>query len=165
MMLTPKNWHTFQHYNKRNPPWIKLHRALLDDYEFSQLPVESRALAPMLWLIASESKDGCIQMTTEALAFRLRVASITLEQALKPLLDKGFFSDASTMLAPCKQHATPETETEREAEVEKSPHPGSEMYVGTRTQGPATGAAFALMDGSKHSRSADLDEFPFGREA
>ena len=55
MFLTPKNWHAFQHYNKRNPPWIKLHRALLDDYEFSQLPVESRALAPMLWLIASEA--------------------------------------------------------------------------------------------------------------
>ena len=72
MNITPKNWHSFQHYNKRNPPWIKLHRSILDDYGFACLPVASRALAPMLWLIASESKDGVISLASEALAFRLR---------------------------------------------------------------------------------------------
>ena len=114
MFLTPKNWHAFQHYNKRNPPWIKLHRALLDDYEFSQLPVESRALAPMLWLIASEAKDGIIHMSHDALAFRLRMTRNLLTEALEPLLAKGFILDASAMLALCQQHATPETETETE---------------------------------------------------
>jgi hypothetical protein len=32
--LRVKNWSEFQHYKDRNPPWIKLHRTLLDhDYE------------------------------------------------------------------------------------------------------------------------------------
>ncbi len=122
MILTPKNWHSFQHYSRRTPPWIKLHRALLDDYDFSVLPAESRALAPMLWLIASESKDGCIQMSSEALAFRLRTDSHTFDGWLKPLVLAGFFIDASNTLAACKQSATPETEGEAETE----PLPGRE---------------------------------------
>lgn len=134
MMLTPKNWHSFQHYSRRNPPWIKLHRALLDDYDFSVLPAESRALAPMLWLIASESKDGCIQMSSEALAFRLRTDSHTFEGWLKPLVLAGFFIDASNALAGCKQSATPETETERETE----PLPGREpLPMGSNGREPA----------------------------
>ena len=32
-----KNWDEFQHYKDRNPPWIKLHNHLLDDYEFEML--------------------------------------------------------------------------------------------------------------------------------
>jgi hypothetical protein len=121
MMLTPKNWHTFQHYNKRNPPWIKLHRALLDNYDFSQLPVESRALAPMLWLIASEVKDGCILLDIKELSFRLRAASSDLVNALIPLINNGFFDADSNMLADCTRHATPETETETETEKRKDP--------------------------------------------
>jgi hypothetical protein len=165
MIITPKNWHTFQHYNKRNPPWIKLHRALLDDYDFSQLPVESRALAPMLWLIASESKDGLIRMSIEALAFRLRMPPICLSDALEPLMAKGFFLDASTMLADRLQGATPETETE--TEKEKRPHPGPETNGGTRTH--RGGAALTPLAGGKHSRIADMDQelvdYPFGRGA
>ena len=49
--IRPKNWHSFQHYKDRDPTWIKLHKKLLDDYEFQSLPLASRALAPMLWLL------------------------------------------------------------------------------------------------------------------
>jgi len=31
--LAVKNFERFQHYKDRNPPWIKLHAAVLDDYE------------------------------------------------------------------------------------------------------------------------------------
>lgn len=58
MKLVPKNWTSFQHYKDRAPPWIRLHRGLLDDYEFQCLPVASRALAPMLWLLASAETSG-----------------------------------------------------------------------------------------------------------
>jgi hypothetical protein len=51
-----KNWKTCQHYKKRNPPWIKLHRSTLDDLDFLKLPVASKALAPYLWLLASGCK-------------------------------------------------------------------------------------------------------------
>ena len=38
MSLTPRNWHEFQQYKDRKPDWIKLHRGLLDDFEFQSLP-------------------------------------------------------------------------------------------------------------------------------
>jgi hypothetical protein len=65
-----KNWAEFQHYKDRSPPWIRLHRSFLDDYDFHCLPVASRALAPMLWLLASENKDlssGIIEGSDEKL--------------------------------------------------------------------------------------------------
>lgn len=119
MILKPKNWDKFQHYKDRCPPWIKLHRDILNDRVFSNLPIASKALAPLLWLLASESKDGSFDAAIEELAFRLHFASKDIEAGLKPLIDKGFFLDASTMLAPCLQVAIPERETEGERETEK----------------------------------------------
>jgi hypothetical protein len=58
LRLTPKNWKSFQHYKDRAPPWIKLHKTLLDDFKFSRLPLASRALAPCIWLLASEYEGG-----------------------------------------------------------------------------------------------------------
>ena len=125
LSLIPKNWKTFQHYRDRRPTWIKLHRGLLDDYEFSRLPVESRAMAPMLWLIASEDVDGILRFDSEALAFRLHVDSAVLLRTLKPLIDKGFFIDASGLLADCYQDASPETETE----TEKNTSPSAQLKI------------------------------------
>jgi hypothetical protein len=123
MSLTPKNWATFQHYKDRKPPWIKLHRGLLDDYEFLRLPLASQALAPRIWLLASEYEGGKITASLEEIAFRLHKTESDLREALKPLVSSGFFHDASGMLAERKQEATPEreeeTETEEETEVEK----------------------------------------------
>jgi hypothetical protein len=119
MKLIPKNWKEFQHYKDRCPPWIKLHRDLLNDREFMGLPLASKALAPLLWLLASEEKDGCFQADSEELEFRLRVASKDIEAGLKPLIDKGFFIVASGVLAERLQVAIPETETETETETEE----------------------------------------------
>lgn len=120
MILKPKNWSKFQHYRDRCPPWIKLHRDILNDRVFASLPIASKALAPLLWLLASESKDGSFDAAIDELAFRLHIASKDIEQGLKPLIDNGFFVDASTMLAPCYQVAIPEREGERETEKDKS---------------------------------------------
>lgn len=119
MKLTPKNWSSFQHYKQRTPPWIKLHRTLLDDYEFIMLPVASRALAPLLWLLASEYHNGIIDGPPEKIAFRVHMSVGELQEALKPLIDAGFFTLASGMLAPCKQEVHLETEGETERETEK----------------------------------------------
>ena len=119
MKLIPKNWDRFQHYKDRCPPWIKLHRDLLNDRHFISLPTASKALAPLLWLLASECKDGTFDATTEELVFRLRMDRKEIEQGLSALIDNGFFLDASTMLAPSLRVATPETETERETETGK----------------------------------------------
>ena len=119
MNLKPKNWDKFQHYKDRCPPWIKLHRDILNDRIFASLPIANKALAPLLWLLASESKDGSFNADSEELAFRLHIASKEIAEGLKPLIDKGFFVDASTMLAPCLQVAIPERERETEREGER----------------------------------------------
>ncbi|WP_029630206.1 hypothetical protein [Zavarzinella formosa] len=121
-----KDWSEFQHYKDRSPPWIRLHKRLLDNFRFHSLPDASRALAPMLWLLASENKDpssGLIDLTDEEIAFRIRRTLEELQTALKPLLEKDFLELShgdSASLASCKQLAVPETETEagREAEAE-----------------------------------------------
>jgi hypothetical protein len=118
MKLIPKNWDNFQHYKHRSPPWIKLHRNLLDDMQYQRLPVASKAIAPMLWLLASESSDGVIHRTPEEIAFRLRMTEKDVVSAIKPLIDNGFFIEDSNMLAECLQGATTEREKSR-VRVEK----------------------------------------------
>lgn len=117
MKLIPKNWSKFQHYKDRCPPWIKFHRDLLNDRKFMCLPVASKALAPLLWLLASECKDGTFDADIDELVFRLRMPADDISNGLRALIDNGFFVDANTMLAPRYQDAIPETETETERET------------------------------------------------
>lgn len=118
-MLKIKNWSDFQHYKDRAPPWVKLHHSLLDNFEFHCLPVASKALAPMLWLLASENLDGSIPDDLTEIAFRLRTTADDVQKALKPLIEKGFVVSDSNVLADCYQYALPETETETETDMRK----------------------------------------------
>ena len=124
MKLIPKNWAVFQHYKDRNPPWIKLHRETLNDRTYMTLPLASKALAPLMWLLASESKNGVFDGSADDLMFRLHITKKEYDDGVKPLIDKGFFEIASGVLADCQQDARPETETEaetkRETEAKKS---------------------------------------------
>jgi len=118
MLLQPKNWAIFQHYKDRCPPWIKLHRDLLNDRAFMRLPIASKAIAPMLWLLASESKDGVFDGSLDELVFRLHISPKEYQDGVKPLIDNDFFILVSGVLAERKQVAIPETETETETETE-----------------------------------------------
>ena len=141
MKIVPNGWQEFQHYKKRSPPWIKLHHKILDNFDFQRLQVASKALAPMLWLIASEHKDGVIDADFEVLAFRLRWTPAEIEEALSPLIGKGFFSVVqfdSKPLAPREQLAMPETETE----TEKTSHSGPN---GPSPSGPVWGEGLSLL--------------------
>src|ERR1700743_1128364 len=117
MILTPKNWNEFQHYKDREPSWIKLHKSLLTNYEYICLPIASKALAPMLWLLASEYKDGIIDASLDKIAFRLTMTRGDLAEAQALLMDAGV-CDASEPLADCKQRACLEEEREKE-DIEK----------------------------------------------
>ena len=122
MFIVPNNWAELQHYKDRSPPWIKLHKKLLDNFEWHSLPVASRALAPMLWLLASDHEKGEIDALPKKLAFRLRMSEAEVIDAIKPLIDNGFFCVvrvASAALATPGQIAIPETETETETEKRK----------------------------------------------
>lgn len=113
--LKIKNWKSHQHYKDRCPPWIKLHRSLLDDKAFMLLADASKLQLILIWLLASESDDGSVPADPKEIAWRLRRKNINL----KPLIDAGFLVDADNVLADCKQVADPEREGERERETEK----------------------------------------------
>jgi hypothetical protein len=84
-----------------------------------RLPIASKALAPMLWLLASESKDGVFDGSLDELVFRLHITKKEYQDGIKPLIDNDFFILVSGVLAERKQDAIPETEGEREGETEK----------------------------------------------
>lgn len=132
MLLQPKNWAVFQHYKDRCPPWIKLHRDLLNDRVFMCLPLASKALAPLLWLLASESKDGTFDGSLDELVFRLHITPKDYEDGLKPLIHKGFFIVASGVLADSYQVAIPETEREGETEKETKTEKRQKSNRGSR---------------------------------
>lgn len=117
--LRPRKWSEFQHYTNRKPTWIKLHRSLLDDYAFARLSLESRATAPMLWLIASEDTAGNIEYDPECLAFRLRTTAEVIERVCTELVNAGFFQWVEAdLLAGCYHDASLEREKETEREKE-----------------------------------------------
>lgn len=114
-----RNWRKFQHYTDRKPPWIKLHRELLDDFDYISLPLASKALAPLIWLLAAESETGDVRVDFDWLAFRLRVTEAEAQAGVTPLIQKGFLECDSGLLASRYQVATPEREREAETEVKK----------------------------------------------
>ena len=50
-----RNWDRFQHYKKRNPPWIKIYTDLLANYDYAQLSDESKSHLHGLWLLAAKT--------------------------------------------------------------------------------------------------------------
>lgn len=128
VMAQVKNWAEFQHYKNRCPPWIKLQKNLLDNYDFACLPLASKALAPLLWLLASESLDGQVCIDSDFLTFRLRWSEGDIAVGIEGLVSKGFITVASGVLAECKQSARLERErgeTETEAEEKESSSAGA----------------------------------------
>jgi hypothetical protein len=84
-----------------------------------RLPIACKALAPMLWLLASESKDGVFDGSLDELVFRLHITPKEYQDGVKPLIDNDFFILVSGVLAERKHNAIPETEGETETETKK----------------------------------------------
>lgn len=68
--LTVKNWSEFQHYKNRNPPWIKLHRAIVDDYAFTTLKDRTKAHLLMIWILAAGA-EGKVPHDAKFIASRI----------------------------------------------------------------------------------------------
>lgn len=110
-----KNFERYQHYKKRNPPWVKLHREILDDDKFIFLSIEARHHYVTLLLIAS-SRNNVIPLD---LKYLKKVMRLDEEPDLTPLFEAGFLialsrQQASKMLEDRRQNALSETETETE---------------------------------------------------
>lgn len=111
-MIRIRHWDKFQHYRFRNPPWIRLHRDLLNNHRWHDLDYISRAILVELWLLAADFQDGEITYTTRDISFRLRLPESVLGKHLNCLEDMDFLDieadDASKVLAGCQQGATTE---------------------------------------------------------
>lgn len=80
--LTVKDWNRFQHYGLRNPPWIKLHRAVLDNYSFCALPDNVKGHLMLLWLLASQG-NGKIPYDVPFLERKLSCTGLDLNLFVK----------------------------------------------------------------------------------
>ncbi|WP_163337926.1 hypothetical protein [Desulfopila sp. IMCC35008] len=123
--ITVPSLHKWQHYKDRCPPWIKLHRDVLNDYEFSCLQDASKAHLLGIWLLASQLENK-VPNDSKWIARRINA---TDKIDLKSLVASGFIEVVhvdSDMLAPCKQNALVETETETETETTLMPESNSD---------------------------------------
>lgn len=120
MIMKIKNWKTFQHFKDRRPPWIKLHREMLDQRDINMISDRSFRLLINLWLLASEDKamDGNLP-EIEDIAFRLRIKEeeiIVSLHELTPWVEQ----DDIIVISGQYQVVPPETETEEyKKETEK----------------------------------------------
>lgn len=130
-VLTVKNWDRFQHYGKRQPTWIKVYRALLDDHAWGHLPDASKAHLVGLWLLAAHS-GGTVPCDPHWIARRI---GATVPIDFQVLVTSGFISvdrDASKMLAQyasdslasCKQVASLEEKRREEFSSSTDPNVG-----------------------------------------
>lgn len=71
--LIVKNWRDFQHYKKRSPPWIKLHRHITEDYAFAALKDACKAHLMLIWVLAAGS-EGRIPNDPKFVAKRINAA-------------------------------------------------------------------------------------------
>ena len=122
MTVKIKNWKRFQHFKDRRPPWIKLHRDVLDDMEWYELDPPAAKVLVMLWLIASEdeSKEGRLPSIKE-LAFRLRISEKQVESTVSKL-SHWLIQDDIAPISERYQDGPPEKRRE-ETEKEKKTQP------------------------------------------
>ena len=113
-------WSEFQHYKDRNPPWIKLHNQLLENYEFTCLPDASKSHLLGIWMLASRTENK-VPANPEWIASKL---GATEKVDLECLIKASFlrYTDDSKMTAKCYGDGTVTvpSEEERRGETEKN---------------------------------------------
>jgi hypothetical protein len=100
--LRVKNWSEFQHYKDRNPAWIKLHVAVLDDYEFCALSDVNKAHLILIWLFASKN-DGRVPNDAKFLKSKI---GLEKEPNLEVLVESGFLLPDDGENAPTEKWAS-----------------------------------------------------------
>lgn len=116
-----RNLEKYQHYRTRNAPWVKLHQAVLEDYDFARLPDQAKWHCLGLLLLSARLQNE-IPADPNWLKSKLNATSAI---DLQLLVNVGFIEyygpclqDASETLASCKQVAMREGEGEGDREGE-----------------------------------------------
>lgn len=84
--LLVKNWRDHQHYKKRSPPWIKLHRAITEDYAFAALKDKTKAHLILIWILAAGT-EGRVPHDAKFIASRINA---TEPVDLDAMIEAGF---------------------------------------------------------------------------
>jgi hypothetical protein len=121
--LAVKNWSKYQHYSDRNPPWIKLHKTVLRDYDFMSLSVAQRYHLIACWILAADM-DGLLPCSEQHLNRLCKGHRMNLEELIK----KGFLikinaesmEAASKSLALCRELSR-EKDRDREEKIKIAP--------------------------------------------
>ncbi len=90
--LRVKNFDALQHYKDRNPIWIKLHCAILEDYEFQQLPDAAKFHVVGLSLLASRLNN---RFPDDARWLAAKIGA-TEEIEIETLIESGFLEVVAT---------------------------------------------------------------------
>lgn len=112
--LKVKNWTKFQHYKARNPPWIKLYRSMLADYEFCALSDTSKCHLMLIWLEAA-NRDGAVPHDANFLRRRLSLKS---NPDLNTLINSGWLIKT---LAPYASTTSEKNRIEKRREETSTP--------------------------------------------
>lgn len=113
-----RDWHQYQHFNNRRPPWIKLYReTFLDQRDISLISDCAHRVLVGLLLLASEDKgmQGNLPPVPD-IAFRLRMEESKIIKALKEL-GPWVEQDDISVISGRYQDDAPERETERETDI------------------------------------------------
>jgi hypothetical protein len=130
MTIRIKNWSEHQHFKDRRPPWIKVHREIIDDIEWHELSGDDAKLLISLWLIASEDKELSGKLPeVKSLCFRLRIKEIQLNQALIRL-SHWLIHDDINEISSCHQDDITEKRRE-EIETETETDNGFALFWST----------------------------------
>jgi hypothetical protein len=135
----------YQHYRTRRPPWVKLHRRILDDKKLSHLPPAVRWLFLGLVILTSEEENRALlydELAQIEIKRRLNLSKLEVERGINVLQNKGFiqFVSASKAQAFCTALRAERRGTEEE---KKTSYP-------SRVSGSSNG-------GEERTESADGD--------
>ena len=120
MKFKVSGWEEFQHYKDRNPPWIKLHNQLLDNYDFEVLGDSAKGHLLCIWMLASRTNNE-MMFDSKWIARKIGASS---KVDLDLLLSSGFIElqeaehDASKLQQETFVSVPPEEKRREEAETE-----------------------------------------------
>lgn len=127
MALGVKNWDRHQHFLRRRPTWVKLWHGLLNDKKFQKLPVASRALLPMVWLLASEFDKGIIDLDASEIAWRVHWPEEDFNDALRPCINAGFLIAGARVADVVRKISVLSVRREKEAEKDAEIDPENDL--------------------------------------
>jgi len=81
-----KNFSSYQHYSKRNPPWVKLHKGIWTDAGFLELKTDTKLLLLSLFCAASDYEN----VLKNDVKWLKTIIKIRPFPDITPLFEKGF---------------------------------------------------------------------------